>query len=329
MAKVARGDVAGILLPDSVSEEILRGAAEQSLIRRFGRERQMTANAQKLTEAEVTGANVFWVSEGGRKQTDAPPMVQRTWTMTAAELAVIVPLDENVAEDATLDLFGLYTPEIQTAVARKIDAAALFGDDAPSSWSHAIVNGAVTSGNVFTESATPTDVALLNLLAGTGATTPDGALQAIEEDGLAPNAWVAYSRFKARLRGLKDADNRYIFGDAVEAGVPGALYGLPISFAGSTLNGGIWQPTKAHVVVGDFSKAFLGIRQELRYKLFDQGVITDGAGNVVYSLMENDMVALRVTGRFGFKIIANNTADGTTLGAGSDFPFAVVRPAQA
>ena len=81
--------------------------------------------------------------------------------------------------------------------------------------------------------------------------------------------------------------------------------------------------------MGDWTQAWVGTRQGIRYKVFDQGVITDGAGNVVYSLMENDMIALRVTARFGFKVVADETADGATLSSGDDFPFAVVRPAQA
>jgi hypothetical protein len=55
-------------------------------------------------------------------------------------------------------------------------------------------------------------------------------------------------------------------------------------------------------------------------------VITDGAGAVVYSLMENDMIALRVTARYGFKVLADETADGETLDGSSEYPFASVRP---
>jgi hypothetical protein len=42
--------------------------------------------------------------------------------------------------------------------------------------------------------------------------------------------------------------------------------------------------------------------------------------------MENDMIALRVTARYGFKVLADDTADGETLASTSDYPFASVRP---
>lgn len=331
VSKVVRGDIAQgprntLILPDEVSETVLRGVAEQSIIRQYARERQMTANRVKITEAEVDGANVFWVGEGQRKRTDSPSMSTLTWTMDAAELAVIIPLDENVADDANLDLWDLYIPHIETAVARKLDAAALFGTDAPTDWgtSPSIVDQILLATSDFYEDATPTDVELLNLLAGTGATTADGALQYVEDAGFEPTAWLGNIRVKSRLRGLKDADNRYIFGDAIEAGVPSSLFGIPLSFT----DAGIWDRTLAHVIVGDFSQAMVGVRQDIRYKIFDQGVITDGAGNVVYSLMESDMVALRVTARFGFKVFADDTADGQTVSGTSEYPFGLVGPEQ-
>lgn len=334
MAKVTRGDVSSIVLPDEVSEVLLRGAAESSVIAQLANTRPMAANRVELTEAELGDANVFWVGEGMRKSTDAPAMPQLTWRLDAAELAVIIPIDENVFEDATVDLFDLYRPSIETAIARKLDIATLFGGgDFPNDWDvptgpadGSIRELTLTAGHVFAEDADPTDDELLTLIAGSGQVsgTPDGALQAIEEDGYEPSEFLAAVRFRARLRHLKDADGRFIFGDAVSAGVPATLFGLPIDFVAT--KGNRWDSTEAHMIAGDFSQAILGTRQGIRYKVFDQGVITDGAGNVVYSLMENDMVALRVTARYGFKVIADDTALGATLDATSEFPFAIVGP---
>ena len=322
MARVQRGDVSSLLLPDEVSEEILRGAAEASLIQTYGRARPMTANTVKLTEAEVTGANVFWVGEGARKQTDAPAMQSLTWSMSAAELAVIVPLDENVQDDASIDIFDLYKPAIETAIGKKLDSAALFGVDAPSEWG---ANGSIrelttTAGQHFAEDVDPTDDEYRDLITGSGAETPDGALQAIEEGGYDPNGFLAYVRLRSRLRHMKDLDGRYVFGNAAEAGVPGQLFGYPVDFTTKD----IWTPATTDLIVGDWNTAVVGTRQGIRYKVFDQGVITDGAGNVVYSLMEQDMIALRVTARYGFKVIADDTADGGTVDSNSDFPFASI-----
>jgi len=330
--RVQRGDVASIILPDEVSEELLRGAKESSVVQAYSRGIPMLAQNKVITEAEVNQANVFWVGEVNRKSTDAPTMTQKTWTMSAGELAVIIPLDEDVQDDATVDLFELYKVPIETAIANALDAAALFGTTKPTSWGTLgtdIIPNAVVAGHGFEEDATPTDAELLTLISGSGLVpgTPDGAMQALEEDGYEATAAVAHTRFKSRLRNVKDLDERYIFGDAVSAGVPGSLFGMPLSFVKNS----VWPaPTgvagDAHLVIGDWSQSFLGTRKGIKYKVFDQGTITDGAGNVIYSLMEQDMVALRVTARYGFKVIADDTADGETLAAGEPFPFAIVQP---
>jgi len=334
MARVQRGDVAGIVVPTPVSDAILRGVADQSIIQRLAKPVPMSTNAKTFREAEVTGANAYWVGEGQRKQTDQPTMQQLAWTLTSAEIAVIIPIDENVVDDAEADLFELYKPAIETAVANKLDAAAMFGNDAPTAWGAAgtgahIVPDALIVGNDFEEDASPTDQELLDLISGTGATpaTPDGALEALEADLYDPSRIVAYNRFKSRLRNLKDADGRYYFqGSNGLPIVPEDLFGIGIEFASHEKSTNVWQPSEAHLIMGAWEQAWLGTRQGLTYKVFDQGVITDGAGNVLYSLMEQDMVALRVVARYAFKVIADDTADGASLASGEDYPFAVVRP---
>lgn len=337
MAKIARGDIPSqsqtqnLLLPEEVSEVILRGSAERSAIRQHARSMPMTANSRRLTEAEVTGANVFWVGEGQRKSTDAPTAQQKSWTMTAAELAVIVPIDENVQEDAAVDMFELYQPAIETAIARKLDAAALFGIDVPTAWGSgaSIKTQATAANHSFAEDGTPADDELIDLMMGTGTDPADGALQAVEDDGYDPTQILSYLRFRARLRNLKDADNRPFLGELSRSVQINEILGVPVEFYKGTNAGsdGFWVPADAHLILGDFDQAMIGTRQEVRYKVFDQGVITDGAGNVVYSLMEYDMVALRVTARFAFKVFAPDTADGESIAANEKYPFAIVKPA--
>jgi hypothetical protein len=67
-----------------------------------------------------------------------------------------------------------------------------------------------------------------------------------------------------------------------------------------TAEGAFVDPALA--VVGDYSMAVVGVRQDLTYKLLDQAVITDDAGAIVYNLPQQDMLALRVVARFGFAI---------------------------
>jgi hypothetical protein len=54
-------------------------------------------------------------------------------------------------------------------------------------------------------------------------------------------------------------------------------------------------------IVGDFTQAILGIRQDFTYKLITEGVIQDNTGAIQYNLPQMDMVALRVVFRCAFQ----------------------------
>lgn len=57
------------------------------------------------------------------------------------------------------------------------------------------------------------------------------------------------------------------------------------------------------MISGDFSQLAYSIRQDITFKIFDQGVIQDPAtGEILYNLMQNDMVALRAVMRLGWEI---------------------------
>lgn len=331
MARVQRSDVAGIVVPTPVSDSILKGVAEGSLIQRLAKPVPMTTNAKTFREAEVTGASAYWVGEGQRKQTAAPTMQQLAWTLTSAEVAVIIPMDENVVDDAEVDLFGLYKPAIETAISNKLDNAALFGNDRPTAWGAintgvSIVSEAITAGHDFEADATPTAQELLDLISGS--VTAEGMLSSLEADEYSPDRMIAREPFKSTVRNMKDADGRYYFqGDNGLPFVPSELFGVPLEFVGHEKSKAAnWIAAEAHAIMGQWDQAWLGTRQGLTYKVFDQGVITDGAGNVQYSLMEQDMIAVRVVARYAFKVIADQTADGQTVGAGEAYPFAVLRP---
>jgi hypothetical protein len=96
------------------------------------------------------------------------------------------------------------------------------------------------------------------------------------------------------------------------------ILGAQISYVAE---GTLGDPTLA--VVGDYSLAVIGVRQDLTYKLLDQAVITDNLGAIVYNLPQQDMVALRVVARFAYAVakpVSRNAA-------GSGYPFAVLNSA--
>ena len=64
----------------------------------------------------------------------------------------------------------------------------------------------------------------------------------------------------------------------------------------------------------------------MTFKIFDSGVVQDPTtGNILYNLMQNDMVALRAVMRLGWEI--PNPINAYNVGNTKAFPFAVYAPA--
>ena len=77
---------------------------------------------------------------------------------------------------------------------------------------------------------------------------------------------------------------------------------------------------------GDWTELVFSIRQDITFKIFDQGVVQDPSDNsIVYNLMQNDMVALRAVMRLGWEIPNPKSAYNDNIA--NPCPFAVYAPA--
>ena len=79
------------------------------------------------------------------------------------------------------------------------------------------------------------------------------------------------------------------------------------------------------MIVGDFSQLVYSIRQDVTYKILTEATIVDPSSReIVYSLAQQDMVALRAVMRLGWEIPNPISAYRSTL---EDYsPFAVYLP---
>ena len=71
--------------------------------------------------------------------------------------------------------------------------------------------------------------------------------------------------------------------------------------------------------------AVLGLRQDMRFKLLDQAVITDDTGKVIYNFPQQDMIGMRVTFRAAFAVA--NPVTRPIAGSGTPYPFSVLTAA--
>lgn len=256
----------------------------------------------------------YWVNgDTGFKQTS-----QQAWDnvyLTAAELAVIVPIPEAVVADASFDILGEVQPRVVEAIGQRVDSAVIFGINRPSDWDLDIISRARQAGNNVSIGSTPD---YYNLIMG-----ENGVIAKVEEDGYMATGVISGMGMRAKLRGLRTEYGQPIFKTDMQGSTPYALDGAPMYFP----DNGSFDSKVAQMVVGDFKQAVYAIRQDITVKILDQGVIQDPTTKeIVYNLAQQDMIALRVVFRMGWALPNPATRiDEDRVGC----PFAYLEPATA
>lgn len=298
------------LIPEPVTREIIQGAVESSSVLSMGRRLpNMTSKTQTMNVLDMLPTAYFVNGDTGTKQTTK--MAWDKKRIVAEEIAVIVPIPEAVLDDADYDIWGEVRPRLSEAFGKVIDGAVLFGKDKPTSWRSSIFDTATAAGTVV---KTTSDV--YDDIMG-----EDGVIAKIEKSGYLPNGAMSAVSMRAKLRGLKDVDGRPLFKSDMQGSTPYALDGVPMTFP---MNGA-FDTSKALMIMGDFSQLVYSVRQDITFKVFDQGVVQDPtSGDIVYNLMQNDMVALRAVMRLGWEIPNPINAFAPTNATRS--PFAVYAP---
>lgn len=288
-SSVTRGN-AEALIPVQESRQIVQGVVEQSAVLQRGRRLpNMTASQYRMPVLDLLPMAYFVNGEGGSAKKEITTMAWDKKMIYAEEIAVIVPISEAVLDDAEYDIWGEVRPRLIEAFGRKIDGAILFGNDKPETWRDDITTTATKAGSV---------VELENNLYAS-ILGEDGAIAKVEESGYFVNGHMADISMRAKLRGMVDNTGQPIFKSDMQTGTTYTLDGAPMSFP----RNGAFDRGRALMISGDFSQLAYSIRQDITFKVFDQGVVQDPAtGNILYNLMQNDMVALRAVMRLGWEI---------------------------
>ena len=273
------------LIREQLVNTIQQDVPKSSIVMQLGtRLANMTSNQTKIPVLSMLPL-AYWVNgDTGMKKTS-----KQEWDnvyMTAAELAVIVPVPEAVLADSSFDIMGEVQPRVREAMGAKIDNAILFGGDRPTEWTTDVLT--LAAKNKVTG---PIDYTKL--------LGKDGLFSKVEAGGFGVDAVVGDLTAKAELRGLLDTNGRPLFRSDMQGATTYALDGAPMYFPE---NGG-FDASKAQLIAGNFKKLVYSIRQDVIVKLLDQGVIQDpSTKEIVYNLAQQDMVALRVVMRMGWAL---------------------------
>lgn len=300
MAGIVRNDV-DTLIETQVANEIFEGTIRNSkalsMLRRLP---NATSDKTKLRILDTLPVTYFVdeTTDNGRKN-----ITKMAWDkkyINIAELAVIVPIKENLLDDADIDIWAQVRPRIEEALGRKIDDAIFFGTGKPTEWRAGLIPSITSVGAEITES-------------GNGLYSDiNDAMVKVEESGYNVNAILGGVGLKGKFRMMLDTTGQPLA--TTEIG----------SLRREFMDNGVWDKTKSILVVGDFNQAVYQIRKDITYKVLTEAVIQDPSdGSILYNLAQDDMVALRVTMRLGWEIPNPVNAENETE---ARFPFASIKP---
>ncbi len=287
---VSRTD-AGALMPEEVSRDLIRRTTEESAAMSLFR-RVNVGRAQTRMPVISALPLAYWVNgDTGLKQTSEVNWANKY--LNIEEIAVIIPVPDNVIADAEVNIWDEAMPYLTEAVGRTLDQAIFFGTNAPASFPDDILTSVVAAGNDTTEGTAAASGGYMADI--------DLAIGKLEADGYEPDAIVAATSFKGKLRAARASDGQRLDAGRV-AGDLKMFDGMPVSYPMRglfpTASGG----TSPRAFFLQRDQFILGVRQDINVKIFTEGVIQGQDGSIVYNLMQQDMSALRLTYRVGWQV---------------------------
>lgn len=312
---IERGDTGNMIPPEYVAE-IIKSAKESSVVLANARRlRDMDRKETKMTVEDALPMAYFVNGDNGMKG-----VTKAEWagvTLTAEEIATIVPIPENVLDDSGTPIWEEVKPMLAEAAGALIDETVLVAQSTPATWPKSILKEATSRNHVVTVPGTSPDY--YDLIMG-----ETGLISMVENDGFFVNGHVAAINLRGKLRGIRDEVGQPIFTPMMQSPNSYMLDGVQMTFArnGALNNSGILD------IASDWSQLVYSIRKDMTFKVFDTGVITDPTNSnaIVYNLMQQDMVAMRLAMRLGFAL--PNPVNRIQPNGKTRYPFAVLKDAE-
>jgi HK97 family phage major capsid protein len=288
MADINRSEVSTII-QEAYSQTLLQAAvAGSTVLTAFP-----TVNlGTKLTHLPVlaTLPEAGWVTESA-DSTGVKPTSEVNWsdlTMVVEELAVIIPIHEDVLADATAPILEEVTRRAGEAIGKKLDQAVIFGVGKPASWTSAALYPAASTASQTTTYTTGT----ANTADLVGGVTQ--AARQVAAAGFMPDVMLAPLTFRYDVINVRDSTGQPVWRDEQFAGFNTVLN-----------RNGAWTGAGVQALVADSSRIRLGVRQDITVKFLDQATVG------TLNLAERDMIALRFKARYAYVLGKSTTSLGT------------------
>ena len=262
-------------VPIEIANEVIKGIVTDSIALQICKKVPMQSDTKVLPMLTDSG-KAYWVDEGEKIGTTL-----NAWKypeLVAKKLAVIIPVTREKLSDSVLDVMEELKSGIAEQFVKAIDSAVFFGTDSP--FESSVFGAIEEESKVECESESEF------------ATSISNALGKVEQYDLVPNSIVASPTQKKVIRNAKDSNGNALI---TNTGVleQSSIYQTPISYVTS----GAFDNSRAQVLVGDFSRAILGIRDDIEYSTMTQGTVGD------INLGERDIIAIKCTMRIAFNCV--------------------------
>lgn len=288
---------------DEVNDIVQGVIKESAVLKMFTQLPNMTSGAMRMRVLDGLPM-AYWVGSTNNGRKNLTEMAWANKYIVPEELAVIVPIKEDVLDDASVDIWAQVRPRLVEAIGKKIDQAILVGVDKPAGFRADLLTSILNAGAYVAQGS------------GTLYSAINDAMVKVEESGYNPTGIIGGVDVKGKFRMMLDTSGQPIKGTEIDE--------LPKAY----IDNGAWDKTKAQMIVGDFTQAVYSIRQDITYKLLTEAVIQDPSdGTIKYNLAQEDMVALRVVMRLGWEI--PNPINALQPDESVRFPFAAIQATSA
>ena len=297
---ISHGD-AEVLQPEQeILDGIVTGIVKSSkILPLMNRLRDGSSSSATMTVVDGLPLTYF-VDEGinnGLKQTTK--MAWKNKKIFYEEIASIIVMKQNDFDDAKTNIWEQAKPLLIQDSQRLLDEAILTGRGKPATWREGLIPSIINAGKSVAPNTNNTYTQISK------------AMSAVEASGYEVSGIIGGVQMKGEFReGLLD-----------QTGQPLNPTSEVMQLNRVFVDNGAWDNSLAKFIVGDLSQAVYSVRKDHTFEVFNTGVITDADGNVIHNLMQEDLIAIRYTFRFGWEIPnpVNILDSGETR-----FPFALV-----
>jgi HK97 family phage major capsid protein len=297
---------AGALVPTEESQEIIKATMQESMALATFKRVPIVTN-EKTFPVTSTLPTAAWTNPVDTGVGTTTKMEWDRVTMKVADMIVLAPMPANVIDDVKAsgnNLTEEMRPYLAQAAGMAIDAAIFFGTSKPTEWSSlvAMLDGCAAVANTVDPVNNPTGKntwvsGTMGVKQGGFAGDINRAMRLLASQGYRPSALAARSTFEFDLDNVRDDNGQKLLD--IQKGTYG---GRPIRYGGD----GVFPAEAASVAqmfMYDASKFLIGIRKDMEFQIFTEGVIHDpNDGKVLYNLMTQDGVVVRLKLRIGYAV---------------------------